>query len=151
MLNWFKKKPQSLENLNDDTLRWNMARLSEHSGDCFVRYLSDKSLAGHPELPWRFGVAIEHRFEQQQQREMLDPLYDQIEDRLLELLSGPPRRGLLTLVLRDQRMVEWVSYCRSDADAQAVLEGLKDFFDKGLTAMGADDPKWEVFRQFTPR
>ncbi|MCC7478408.1 hypothetical protein IT575_08085 [bacterium] len=150
MLDWFKKKPQKLESLNDDALRWSVARLSDPTGDCMVRYLGDKSLAGHPELPWRFGVAIEHRFEDQQ-RDILDPLYDQIEDRLMELLALPPRRGLLTLVLRDQRMVEWISYCRSDADAQAVLEGLKDFFGNGLTAMGADDPKWEVFRQFTPR
>lgn len=149
MLNWFKKKPRLLADLHDDALTWSVATFHDpQDGPTIMRYVSDRSLPGHPELPWRLGVAIEHRYKEQQ-RDWNDPLYGEMEDRLLALLSGPPRCGVFVLSLRNHRMLEWVSYCRTDGEARSVGEKMGEHYgDRGVTAMYTQDPRWDVLRDF---
>jgi len=150
MFGWFKKKPPALQSIPAEFGSFAIATASTNSKPLVITAQQDRSIIGHPELPRRFGIALLHS-KAAGGPDMMNPAYNRIEDRLLEHLAGPPRVGLCVLKLRDDEMIEWVSYVSEEPQARRIADALnREFPDMHLTAMSEDDPRWMVFKQYRP-
>lgn len=135
--------------LPDEDL-WVVGSGTQNNAPMFVR-INDtaKSYAGHPELPFRLGIAIPliDQSNEGLPNEAENEQLNGIEDRLLDNLKGA---GRLVLVITTGGMRDFISYVRTPNDAENIVSALRACAkDHEVQHYVESDARWRLFREYS--
>jgi hypothetical protein len=112
-------------------------------------------IVGHPDLPFRFGIAIS--FNDQSNASGMptkeeDEELNVLTDALNFILTGPPRIGCLAFRMTGCGFREWVSYIPNQQIGESLAEHFQSKLPQHvLTHYVERDPSWKVYKHLAPR
>lgn len=122
--------------------RFEMSQALDPDGQPFIvrANVALDAVAGHPDYPYRVGVAVLN--------DRLTPAERESLERAVKGTFERDRENVLALVLSARSFLEYVFYSRSPASARMRCDRVAEAFPAaGLDVYSERDPTWITFRE----